>query len=202
MISKAIKRQPRRAAEPDARALQASCGMNSISAIQLLRDDHKKLRGLFRQVEVIEMRAPEMKIPVVKEIFEEIAVHSALEEQIFYPLVHQLIQERFKGEGNESGLIDQSFSDHNEISELIRQSSVAQDFSKLEEIIGLVEAHVETEEKELFPFVEKHFAEHLERMGLEMSLLKETLRAKNGITDAAQPGHPQNPNRGEQIRTA
>jgi len=49
--------------------------MKPISAIQLLRDDHKKILGLFRQLEVIEARAPEMRDAVVLELFEEFLIH-------------------------------------------------------------------------------------------------------------------------------
>src|ERR1700744_3979415 len=95
--------------------------MKTISAVQLLRDDQKKILGLFRQLEVLGERAPELRDAVVVELFEEFLIHSQIEERLFYPGVDQLIRDKFKVEVNETGMIDQSFSDHQEVAMLIQQ---------------------------------------------------------------------------------
>jgi hemerythrin-like domain-containing protein len=182
--------------------------MKTISAIQLLRDDHKKILGLFRQLEVIEARAPEMRDAVVLELFEEFLIHSQIEERLFYPEIHRQIQDKFKVEGNESGLIDQSFTDHQEVAILIQQffkkrvEEKVYDGSKIQEMSGLVQAHIGEEEKRLFPFVEKNFADSLEELGAGMLALKKDLREANHIPDASKPSHAQNMDGGEQRRIA
>jgi len=187
--------------------------MKSISAVQLLRDDHKKILGLFRQLEVLSERAPEMRDAVVMELFEEFLIHSQIEERLFYPGVQRFIESREnkfpnKVEVNESGIIDQSYSDHQEVAVLIQQYSREQvvgqvhDGSKIEEMSGLVQAHMIEEEKNLFPFVEKNFAASLEDLGKAMIALREDLLRANKIPDASKPDHAQNMDGGEQRRIA
>jgi hemerythrin-like domain-containing protein len=184
--------------------------MKSISAVQLLRDDHKKILGLFRQLEVLSERAPEMRDAVVMELFEEFLIHSQIEERLFYPGVERLIENKFpnKVEVNESGIIDKSYSDHQEVAVLIQRYSrervvgQVRDGSKIEEMSGLVQAHMIEEEKSLFPFVEKNFADSLEDLGKAMIALREDLIRANKIPDASKPNHAQNMDGGEQRRIA
>jgi hemerythrin superfamily protein len=187
--------------------------MKSISAVQLLRDDHKKILGLFRQLEALDERAPELRDAVVMELFEEFLIHSQIEERLFYPGVQRLIQDRQnkfpdKVEVNETGLIEQSYSDHQEVAVLIQQYSRGRvvegihDGSKLEEMSGLVQAHMFEEEKSLFPFVEKNFADALEDLGKAMIALRKDLIRANNIPDASKPNHAQNMDGGEQRRIA
>ena len=164
--------------------------MKSISAVQLLRDDHKKILGLFRQLEVIEERAPELRDAVVVELFEEFLIHSQLEERLFYPRVERLIQ----SDVNEAGLIEQSFVDHQEIAMLIqryfreRVQNNVHDGSKLEEMSELVQAHMLEEEKSLFAFVEKNFSDQLlEDMGQGLLALKRDLMRAIGFRTPPTP---------------
>ena len=55
------------------------------SANQLLRDDHKRARGLFSQLEALTERTPALVEPVSRELFLELEIHSLAERELYYP---------------------------------------------------------------------------------------------------------------------
>ena len=58
-------------------------------AINLLKDDHNKVKGLFKQFENTDNRREKKKI--VAETIMELKLHADVEEQIFYPAVRKPI---------------------------------------------------------------------------------------------------------------
>src|SRR5579872_208696 len=62
-----------------------------MDAITLLKDDHKTVQKHFRDFERSGPRAFAARGHAAQSIVRELAVHSALEEQIFYPSVRQEI---------------------------------------------------------------------------------------------------------------
>src|SRR4051812_26398581 len=58
-----------------------------MDAITLLKSDHKTVEGLFKKFEKAGPSAVKTKQQLVKKIIEELAVHAAIEEQVFYPAV-------------------------------------------------------------------------------------------------------------------
>ena len=54
-------------------------------ALQLLRDDHKKVKDLFKQFEDSDDKAEKKRI--CDEVIMELDVHTRIEEEIFYPAV-------------------------------------------------------------------------------------------------------------------
>ena len=63
-----------------------------MDAITLLKDDHRKVKGLFRKFEQAGDRAFATKKKLVDRITEELSVHAAIEEQVFYPSVRHAIE--------------------------------------------------------------------------------------------------------------
>ena len=56
-----------------------------MNAIQLLKDDHKKVRGLLAELVATTARGTKKRSQLLAKIAEELRVHVAIEEEIFYP---------------------------------------------------------------------------------------------------------------------
>jgi len=129
--------------------------MEQLSPTQLIRDDHKMVRGLFRQFEAVDARASEMKRGVVQQILFEIKMHTELEMELFYPALQAaLVDER------QRLLVNESQADHDSMENLIHelQGMDADDKrfnDKFGELIDTVESHIDKEEATLLPLAEK-----------------------------------------------
>jgi hemerythrin superfamily protein len=58
-----------------------------VDAITLLKNDHKTVRKLFREFEQAHKKDAPGREKYVAQIIEELSIHAAIEEQIFYPAV-------------------------------------------------------------------------------------------------------------------
>src|SRR5581483_8243711 len=86
-----------------------------MDAIELLKADHKKVKGLFREFEQAGERAHKTKQRIAEQVFQELEVHSRIEEEIFYPAV----KERRVAEGDE--LVAESIEEHHVVDVLIKE---------------------------------------------------------------------------------
>ncbi len=155
----------------------------SNNALDLLIDDHRNVRKLFKEYEKIhEKAAAEDKIELVEQICTEFLMHADVEEQIFYPAVRDAIKDE--------ELIDEAEVEHQTARDLIEQIQAMTPEDELYDakvrVLGeYVEHHVEEEEKEMFPKVKKAKLD-LEAMGQEMMQAKET--ARTGFLSAKTKG--------------
>ena len=62
-----------------------------MDAITLLRNDHKTVEQLFKRFEQAGDRAHVEKRQIVDRIIEELSVHAAIEEQVFYPVARATV---------------------------------------------------------------------------------------------------------------
>ena len=60
-------------------------------AVEMLREDHEKVKGLFEEFEKAE--EDDEKLRIVRTTLTELKIHAALEEEIFYPAVRELIDD-------------------------------------------------------------------------------------------------------------
>jgi hemerythrin-like domain-containing protein len=141
-------------------------------AIALLKADHQRVRDLFAQYEAADK--VEMKRTLADQVFLELETHAQLEENIFYPAVH---------EGTDEGpdLVKESVQEHQTVKNLIQElRSMAHDTdefdAKFQELIQNVEHHVEEEEAEMFPLAEDELADDLDEMKDDMQELKADLQ--------------------------
>ena len=70
----------------------SSAPAGSVDAMELLRQDHERVRQLFDEFESLQRgQAPDRQriAQVVQTISAELATHAQLEEEIFYPAVEQ-----------------------------------------------------------------------------------------------------------------
>ena len=69
------------------------------NAIDILKNDHDRVKKLFDQFEKAEGRAEKKKI--VGEALTELKVHAAVEEEIFYPAVRKKLEKKVMNEADE-----------------------------------------------------------------------------------------------------
>ncbi len=172
--------------------------MEKLNAAQLLRDDHKRIKGLFRQSDAIDVKAHDMKEGVIRQIFMELNIHSKLKEDIFYPLLEDSTDSNLLGRVEEAKAVLQTMD--NQITELQRIAYGDVRFSdKLRELIETAELHFEEEEKYLLSQAENHLALQEQETVEKMKALRKDLLSQPQFQDA-QPEIVQNPSGGEQKR--
>jgi hemerythrin superfamily protein len=122
-----------------------------MDAITLLKNDHKTVEKLFKTFEKAGDRAKQTKAKTVEQIIEELSVHAAIEEQVFYPAVRREVP----GATDE---VLESLEEHHIVkwvlSELENMGPEDERFdAKVTVLIENVRHHVKEEESELFPTV-------------------------------------------------
>jgi len=127
-----------------------------MDAITLLKDDHKTVKDLFRKFEQAGDRAYATKRKLVDKMIEELSVHAAIEEQIFYPSIRHGIEQ------TEDEVLE-ALEEHHVVkwtlSELEKMDPKAERFdAKVTVLIESVRHHMKEEEEEMFPKVRKAFS--------------------------------------------
>ncbi len=123
-----------------------------MDGLDLLIADHNRLRGLFARFrEAHENSDPPMMDAIAGRIFEELEVHTAIEEELFYPAVHDLSEELAE-------VVDEGVQEHHVVDVLIGEARMLNSgdsewVAKLTVLMENVEHHAEEEETELFPQV-------------------------------------------------
>jgi hemerythrin superfamily protein len=122
------------------------------NAINMLTEDHAKVRKMFKQFEKMKEGDDAEKAELVRQICTELTVHAQIEEEIFYPAAREAI--------DESDLLDEAEVEHASAKQLISELEGMQPGDELYDakvtVLGeYVEHHVKEEEKEIFPKVKK-----------------------------------------------
>lgn len=123
-----------------------------MDAISLLKDDHQKVRKLLKELDDTTNRAEKTRPELLASIAMELRVHSAIEEEIFYPA--------FKAAGDKADdgkMYFEALEEHRAAGELVLpdllETDVTSDqFSGRAKVLReLIEHHAGEEEKEMFP---------------------------------------------------
>lgn len=134
-----------------------------MNAIELLKADHDKVDRLFQKVKATD--EDEHK-ELFKKIKAELDVHTHIEEKIFYP--------RLKQEKELEDITLEGIEEHHQAKMFLRElANLTEDSEKFEPKLKVlmedITHHVQEEEGEMFPKVEKVInAEELEKLGKEM----------------------------------
>jgi hemerythrin superfamily protein len=126
-----------------------STGMDAVSALDLLEEDHAQVDGLFEKFEQLD-NAEEKKELALK-ICLALRVHAQIEEEIFYPAVREAIENTDR--------IDEAIVEHAAAKQLIAEIEGMDAGNELYDakvtvLNEQVLHHIEEEEDELFPEVE------------------------------------------------
>jgi hemerythrin superfamily protein len=140
-----------------------------MNALELLKQDHRKVEKLFSQAEATEDE--KQKEGLFEQIKAELEAHTHIEETVFYPALQQ--NEELKD------MVLEAVEEHRQVKTLLREIGNLADGSekfdaKLKVMKENVEHHVEEEEEEMFPQVEELFSrEELAQLGQEMEAAKQ-----------------------------
>ncbi len=144
-----------------------------MDAITLLRNDHKTVEGLFKQFEKAGDTAYVTKRHIVDRIIEELSVHAAIEELIFYPTARSQVPKT-------EDITLESLEEHHIVkwvlSELEGMDPQAERFdAKVTVLIENVRHHVKEEQDEFFPMVRNAMSRgELADLGAAMAKAKKT----------------------------
>ena len=129
-----------------------------MKATDLLKQQHRTVEALFAKIEAGEPEA-------LKDLASALAAHMAIEHEFFYP----------SGQEVDEDAIAEAFEEHS-VAEFALKRALATDSedeafdARVTVLKELIQHHVEEEEGELFPKMEKALgSDELETMGLEMA---------------------------------
>lgn len=144
-----------------------------MDALELLTKDHEVVRRLFSEFKTAKESEDTSRLASLKEqIFNELEVHTGIEEEVFYPAAKEV-----GGEAEE--LISEGVEEHHVVEVLmgeIAQLEPGDDTwtAKMTVLIENVEHHADEEEEELFPKLRNAFGkERLESLGEQLQAAKQ-----------------------------
>lgn len=142
-----------------------------MNAFELLKADHKKVAGIFEELEPTTNRAVKTREELFTELKNDLDVHSQIEEQILYPAL--------KDAEPTHEITLEAFEEHHVVKELLSELEampVGSDewSAKLKVLQENVEHHVEEEEGEMFPKAREVLSrEQLEELGARLQAAKQ-----------------------------
>jgi hemerythrin-like domain-containing protein len=134
-----------------------------MKATSLLESQHRKVEALFKKLE----GGRSDPTTVLEELANSLAAHMAIEQEIFYPRIKEA----------ESDLINESYEEHAvaelALKRLLMTDQEEESFqARVTTLKELIQHHVEEEENELFPKVEKAIDED------ELAQLGKTMKSR------------------------
>jgi hemerythrin superfamily protein len=169
-----------------------------MNAIQLLKDDHTKVRALLADLESTTSRGTKKRTELLAKIGEELRAHAKIEEEIFYPA--------FKAAGEKSdddAMYFEAKEEHRAVELLVlpdleKTDPASECFSGRATVLKeLIEHHAGEEEKEMFPRARKLLsAAELKALGEQMMARKRELlsggpglvaKVAGAVADAISP---------------
>ena len=137
-------------------------------ALQLLRDDHKRVKDLFKQFEDADDRRA--KGAIVDKALTELEIHAEIEEEIFYPVVR-------RDADAEEDMMDEADEEHHVvkilIAELRKMKPTASHYdAKFTVLAENVKHHIDEEESEMLPKAAELGAERMGALGAQMEQRK------------------------------
>jgi hemerythrin superfamily protein len=157
------------------------------NALQVLKNDHRRVEDLFAQFEQLGPKAYKGRQTIVTKVIEELSVHAAIEEMVFYPAARQVLE---KGDGD---LVLEALEEHHVVkwtlTELDGMSSHDERYAaKMTVLMEMVRHHVKEEENDLFPKVKSAMTRtELDELGDAL------MAAKEGVPTRPHPHAPDTP---------
>jgi hemerythrin-like domain-containing protein len=143
----------------------------STDAIVVLKDDHKRVKALFREFEAAHDGPASRKASLVRQILSELTVHTYLENEVMYPEIRRLLPDLDED-------ILESYEEHHVADVLCLELSTMdpEDEHFDAKVSGLIESvshHIDEEEQEWFPKVRENLGRNqLREIGARMQELR------------------------------
>ena len=144
-------------------------GMN---ALDLMRNDHKKLKKLL--AETLEANGREARAHLLEHVRSELVVHERMEEEVFYPAL--------KTHPRAKDIVLEGYEEHHVADVLLDElldlpEDTDQWQAKVKVLKENIEHHIEEEEGEMFKAAKKVLdRDELENLGSRMAAVKEAAR--------------------------
>ncbi len=152
--AKPQSKSPPTASKPPRSQTRTASTQPKTDAFALLKDDHKKVKKLYKEFEGLKDRedSDEKKIELVKQLCQEVTIHAQIEEEIFYPAARQAL-------GDEDTL-DEADIEHASVKALVSQLERMEPrdnhFDAIVKVLyEYVDHHVQEEEGTMFPMIKK-----------------------------------------------
>jgi len=155
-----------------------------MDALELLTADHNRVRGLFTRFKAAEGENDAQAARLAAKIFEELEIHTKIEEEIFYPAITTLSDEIHE-------LVTEGVEEHHVVDNLMDEvkalsPSDEQWAAKVKVLIENVEHHAEEEEQEMFPKIRQAMDNDARS---ELGQRLEARKAEFGAPTAADKEH-------------
>ena len=156
---------------------------NRMNPTNLLKQDHRTVKALFRRFERASKQSEKQRIG--EEIIEELSVHAIIEEQLVYPLI--------RADKRMEELVLNALEEHNTVklvlAELDKMKADDERYdAKMHVVSESVEMHIEEEEGELLPRLDK-------LLGAEekTELARKIVAMKQAVPNHPHPAAPDTP---------
>jgi RND superfamily putative drug exporter len=143
--------------------------LSTMDALELLTSDHNEVRRLAGEFQ--QSAEAQRKLQLVRQMAQELELHTTIEEEVFYPAVRK--------EGGElAKLVEEGVEEHNQVDELLAQladmTAEDPDFeATANDLIASVEHHAGEEEREWWPKLRQRWdTAKRERLGQELEAAK------------------------------
>lgn len=155
-------------------------------ALTLLKEDHRRVEGLFKKYEKTTDRALVTRRDLVDKIIEELSVHAAIEEQVLYPVAREVSADL---ETDTLEALEEHHLVKVTLAELQKLDPENERFHpKVMVLMEAVRHHVEEEEGEMFPALRKAISRS------DLASMGEALEgAKTAAPTRPHPGAPDTP---------
>lgn len=148
-----------------------------MNAIDLLKADHEKVKGILSQLSDSTDRALKKRVELLDKLEMEITIHTQLEEQILYPAFKEA------GGKEQAEMYYEAKEEHRTVDSLVLPDLKATDPStpefagRVKVVRELLEHHIEEEETEMFPQAKKLLGKaKLDELGEQMEVMKASLK--------------------------
>lgn len=150
-----------------------------MNAIELLKDDHQKVLKMLDEIAGTTERAVKTRTDLLGKIEAELKVHTALEEEDFYPAY------KAAGGKDEARMYHEAVEEHRAVEKLVlpdllkTKPDSLQFSGRVKVLKELLEHHIEEEETEMFVDAEKLLSkEQLNTLGEKMAAKQKKLKAQ------------------------
>lgn len=147
-----------------------------MNALDLLIADHNRVRGLFARFDAAkDADDTATMVELAEKIFEELTVHTTIEEEIVYPEVHDTTEAV-------ADTVDEGLQEHHVVKVLMGELGEVEAGSdvwtaKMTVLIENVKHHADEEEQDLFPSLRRPLTGRLDEMGDRLEARKAELGA-------------------------
>ena len=168
-------------------------------AITLLKSDHRQIKALFSEFDKLkDDGSEEDKAAIVAQICNELTIHAAIEEEIFYPAVRKATED--------ADLMDEALVEHAGAKELIAQlegASADDDlYSAKVTVLGQqIDHHIQEEERRMFREAKKAKVD-TSAIGAKMVKRKMALMEEMGVNGGAAKQDEEDNSTSKKQRTA